>query len=314
MSGDHFEDERVAAAHAALADEGSFEPVADEHVQLFADHDLASLVENRCGVLIEPAELDDVSRRSWIVRATYQGRGVGPLRSAYERRYWIRSEGSRVGTLALSTSAPGAASLRVSSVYVRPAARGGGLGRRAVRACYGAVLAAGLRGVRLETEWCWPRSAAFYLNASMWLRMWKRDLELVLRADLPRFRVDVDGDDARFVVDEDGLDVVVIEARRRSELLEWREHFDASRDGARGEIPFMAPGTFALALALRGWPLFTSAAARDAQLDASGGDFGGPDELAVRIRQWEAWTRHQGWRVETPRVPGVSYRAWSEEQ
>jgi len=309
-----FENGRIEAVHAALTVDGSFEPVHDAEAQLFADHDLASLVENRFGAIIDPTHLDESSRRDWIERATYGGEGLGPLRSSYECHYWLRRDGDRVGTLALATSHAGGTSLRLSSLYVRPDARGAHIGRRAVHATYSAIVAAGLRGLRLETEWCWPRAVAFYLEIPMWLRMWKRDLELVLRTDLPDYRVEIDGDDARFIVNEGAGEAVVIEARRREGLLDWRERYEVLCDRAQSEVPFMAPGTFALALARRGWPLFTSEARRDGQLTAWGGDFGGPDDLAVKIRQYEAWTRHRGWRVATPGIPGVVYREWGAEE
>ena len=59
--------------------------------------------------------------------------------------------------------------------------------------------------------------------------------------------------------------------------------------------------TFAVALAVRGFPLVRSPEAA--------GD-GEPEGLARQIVRFEAWDLRAGWEVRTPRIPGLSYPSW----
>ena len=68
-----------------------------------------------------------------------------------------------------------------------------------------------------------------------------------------------------------------------------------------------AEGTFALALALAGWPLYQK---EESKAKYWLGDGGNAEGLAPRIRWYEALARHRGWVVETPRVPGIDYQSY----
>ena len=102
---------------------------------------------------------------------------------------------------------------------------------------------------------------------------------------------------------------VLIKARRLGERLEWRETPEMT-SRADSEVRWLAPGTFAVALATRGWPLLTSDDAWRRQLEQGFSDGGGPEGLAFKIRSFEAWNRKNGWRVDTPRIPGLDYPDW----
>ena len=70
-----------------------------------------------------------------------------------------------------------------------------------------------------------------------------------------------------------------------------------------------ASSTLTLALAVHGWPLIRS---RELWDHCRWSDAGAPEALARRIAVWEAWDREQGYRVETPRIPGLEYPSWDE--
>ena len=69
---------------------------------------------------------------------------------------------------------------------------------------------------------------------------------------------------------------------------------------------------FAVALAARGFPLLTSPEAWEAVKARGFSDCGGAVALALRIEQWEAWTRKKGRCVRSSRVPGLTYPSWDD--
>jgi GNAT superfamily N-acetyltransferase len=283
--------------HGRLARIDSLEPIGPADEELFGQFDLASLVENRLGVILEPEGLDDRARQRWAPRVTEDPRSLTWGGSEFARGYWIVHGGQRVGTIAVWTSCLGSEVIRVDSLFVSPRARRSGVARQALLAVHQSGMAEGLAGIRLETEWCWQGAVRFYVAIGMWVRGWKRSLDFVWRRELPAYHVEGDRDAARFVLD-DGRPP--IEARREGDRLAWRE----------SKVDPLAPGTFALALALDGFPLLRSEEAWRRQLDQGFSDFGGPEGLAFKIQHWEAWARKHDWRVDTPRIPGLDMPDW----
>ena len=113
-------------------------------------------------------------------------------RSIIKNRCWsvsstrrIRDGDKRVGTLAVATSILGSRTLRLSSLYVRPAERGHGHAKRALSEAYAAATEAGLSGIRFSTEWSWQAAVRFYLGLGAWVWGWKRSLDFVMRKELP---------------------------------------------------------------------------------------------------------------------------------
>lgn len=310
------QDDRLDALFERLAASGLLEPLAHDpsEERTWVDHDLASLVEHRFGVDLDPQRLTSAQRDRWLPLAAPNG-----LRSphrAYTTPFWIVDGPRRVGTVAVASVLLGRADVEVFSLYINRQARGRGHAGRALDAVYQAALAAGLYGVRLSTEWLWQPTVRFYLRGAMWVYMWKRDLVFVRSRTLPRWRIEVDGDHARFLVTEGeprasgapAATKLLLEARRQGPRLAWTEHH-ALQDG---DLPYLAPGTFAVALAVRGFPLITSDEAWREQLDRGHSDAGGPEGLAFKIRRFEAWARKEGYRVETPRIPGLDYPDWDD--
>jgi ribosomal protein S18 acetylase RimI-like enzyme len=285
------------------------EPVGNEETDLGAwrDYELASFVENRLGITADWGDLDDEDRRDFITRATLPGEVLDDPRNAGVRRFWIRSDAERIGTVAFSTMLLGRELLGVSSLYVHTARRGRGHARAALDAIHQASLAGGLSGIRLSTAWSWQRAVRSYLSYGMWVWGWKRSLDFIRRRELPSWSIALDGDVARFLVRGASAWRTLLEARRTGARLEWLER--GPRD-ERGELNFLAPGTFAVALAVRGFPLITSDAAWRTELDRGFSDCGGPEGLALKIRRFEAWDRKHGWQTPAPRIPGLDYPDW----
>jgi GNAT superfamily N-acetyltransferase len=280
-------------------------------LRLWHDHDLASTAESRLGALIDPARLSEEERRDLLARATLDSEQPRARDAEYFKPYWIAQSSENAGTLAIATSLLGRSMLGVSSLYVAPAQRGRGHAARALDAVYAASLDAGLTGFRLSTDWSWQPAVRFYLKLGLWVWGWKRSLDFVRRRDLPCWRILVEGDHARFLVSEGNAERTLIEARRASDRLQWFETMSAERTSDDG-LALYAPGTFALALAVRGFPLITSEKEWKAQLAAGFSDCGGPEGLAFKIRRFEAWDRGCGWLTPAPRIPGLDYPDWNE--
>lgn len=301
----------IDAAHEDMIRAGIVVPVdlggADE--RLWLDCDLASLAENRLGDLTDPHLLDEAHRAEWTARATTERPYSLRKRSGFERCYWLHEGGDRVGTVAVATSTLGGRATRIGSFYVFPSHRHRGAGGRALDRLRQVLAGRGL-GLKLETSWSWQRTVRFYLRAGMWVHMWKRDLQLVYSPDTPPPRVEIGESEASLSVSGAKGAVVVARARRRGDALELDEPADRlERDGQIGEAYWLATSTLSLWLALVGWPLVRSQAEWERSRCA---DAGAPEALAYKIAIWEAWDRHHGWSVKTPRIAGLEYPTWAE--
>jgi GNAT superfamily N-acetyltransferase len=283
----------IEAAHADLLRAGVVTPVdlggADE--RLWLDCDLASLAENRLGDRTDPHGLDEARRAEWQAKATTERPYSLAVRGKFERCYWLLEGGERAGTLSIGTSTVGTRSLRLASFYVFPSHRGRGVGQHALARVEEALGQNDL-GLRLDTCWSWQRTVRFYMAAGLWVYMWKRDLTLSWDAQTPRPIVEIGEREATLSVARGADRVLLARARRRGDALELDEPpRKLQKDRRIGEAYWQATSTLSLALALAGWP---------------------PEALAHKITVWEAWDRHHGWRVETPRIPGLAYPTWTE--
>jgi len=303
----------VAGVVRALEQSGDFRPLSEDEGdrRLWQNHDLASLVENRLAVCLDPATLSEADRERWSTRVILASEGFGTVDSRYHKAFWIVDAERRVGTLAVATSTLGGSTLRLSSLYVVCPERRRGHARRALRSAYRAVCEAGLAGIRLSTEWSWQRAVRLYLGVGMWVWGWKRSIDFVWSEDLPPWRLDISGDHARFEVLTADVWRPLIEARRLGDRLDWVER-TSSEPPDESEPPHLANGTCALALAVRGFPLITSDHEWRAQLARGFSDCGGPEGLAFKIRRFEAWDRAHGWQTPAPRIPGLDYPDWDD--
>jgi GNAT superfamily N-acetyltransferase len=268
------------------------------------------LVENRFFTDLDPIALSDEERARWEPRASSDEPLSSPHGHSYYRLpYWIRVGGERAGTLALSTSYSGVGMVTISSLYVLPSHRRRGIAAAVLRKSHGAVRAHGGRCLRVPAYWSWQPAVRFYLGMGLWLLNWKHSLVFAFRDDLPSFRVDADDREARLSLARGGAFEPILSAARDGDRLRWTELPPyAERVEQRAELRHRAPGTFALALAVRGFPLIRSHE-RWAERH-SWSDGGEPEGLAYKIERFEAWDRKSGWEVRTPRLPGIAYRAW----
>lgn len=294
-----------------LLDRGQLEPLrlggADE--QAWLDCELASYAENRIGDPTSPDVLTPEHRARWCARAITEPLWAPHHRTQYEHLYWLRSQGQRVGTLALSAGAGHGSSIRASSLYVFPAHRGQGTAGTVLRELRDGLCSHGLV-LRLETCWTWQPAVRMYMRMGAWVHMWKRDLGLRFDGSVPPPIFEFDGDRATLAVDLDGSRAVLERARRQGDRLVLEE-LPPSEDPRVEALRWDSRSTFALALALHGWPLVRSQEEWDHGYYA---DAGPPEALAYRIIQWEAWSRARGWLVNTPRIPGLHYPTWDELQ
>jgi hypothetical protein len=170
-----------------------------------------------------------------------------------------------------------------------------------------AVAAVGLSALRLETDWLWQPAVRLYLSCGFTVHLWKHALSLVRWRTDPVHRLRIDDHQAEFLLGPEGR--CLIRAERDGDRLLWRA-FDPIDQG-KTDAPWLRPEpTLALALAVRGWPLIRSAA--DWERRYSWSDCGMPEGLGHKIELWEAYARHHGLPVRTPRIPGLGYPPWSQ--
>jgi GNAT superfamily N-acetyltransferase len=305
MAADEKEAETLTRAiDERLASDPRFERLSEPdpaEVRSFCNADLACLVEMRTGQIVDPSGLEGEVREAWIRRTLEIGETVDVPFFMNRRCYWVRDATGRIGTIAYRALPFRATrSIEVASVYVVPERRRRGLARRLLTTLRDAAYAAGTELVTLNTSWCAQPAVRFYGSIGMWIRSWKHDLEFMYSRSLPEWQIDVDGDSARFLVGDDARELII--AERRGDRLGWIVRRDSSPTLER-----YAPGTFALALAAKGWPLIRNDAEWRLQLEAGYSDAGSPEGLAFKIREFEAWAKQSGWPVDTPRIPGLQY-------
>lgn len=273
-------------------------PEGDE--RRFALWDLASLVEGELGERVDPDALAPEAERRWRERLGESGR-EWPGGELYRRRYWVLgADGEVAGTVAVDNWTRGPGQLAVSSLYLRPQARGRGLAAGVLDDVYGAAAAEGLPGYRLEAHWTWQHAVRYYLRRGLWVVGWKHSLALARMPQLPPYRVR----------EQDGRLLLLV------------------REGARGWVPLLAAGcegrwlrldetaayratdgwvhgyarsTLALHLALAGRPLV-----RGPQWWAEAwrwADTGEPEGLAYKIEHFEQLAAAAGRRFVTPYRP-----------
>ena len=304
---------RLARAHAALLRAGVVEPLDLEDgaaIAGWAACDLASMVEGAFGERRDPATLSTASAQApWLSRlGTTYHLPYPSWADRIGRRHWLLDHGRRVGTVQLPLDAPWHRYLPVHSLYVAPADRGRGIATRLFEVLGDALRAEGLPGVRIETHWTWQRAVRFYLRRGFWVSGWKRGVSLVRQPTLPPKRLEVGDTAAGFSIAREGAWTGLWHAERRDPWLTLHEHplVETLRTSNEFDVVLCGLATFAVHLAMAGWPLIRSPGAW-AERHGSG-DVGQPEGLAYKIELFEAVARRDGWLVETPRLPGLAYR------
>lgn len=301
-------DDRLLAAHQRLIDRGVTTPLADndQDVRQWLAWELASIIEGHLHQIVDMHALSSVERSTWEGRVIGNGERLVDLRTdEFRHAYWLLGGSDRAGTFAIDSHRLGRSEVRISSLYVRPDLRGRGIATRALDAAYEAVVREGARGLLISTSWCWQHAVRFYARLGLWVRNWKHSLVFVRRDDLWPYRMEVDRMRARYDVFRENIWTPLLEAQNCGVLLGWTElpAYTALRE-ARHHAYILAPGTFALHLALKGWPLVRSAELWERRYDWS--DLGMPEGLAYKITVFEDIARARGFDVRTPHIPGVT--------
>lgn len=126
----------------------------------------------------------------------------------------------------------------------------------------------------------------------------------VWTSSLPLHAITVGDCTARFAVDDGARTLELITASRDGDLLVWNELPAMASGELGGHVAFHARCTFAVALAVHGWPLLRAGDDLD---EAAIYDAGGPDVLAHKIAMFELFDRQSGFEVRAPRIPGLPY-------
>lgn len=304
-------DDLVVAAHDLLERRGVIEPLARRRAdaRLWLAYELAALIEGHFHRIVDVAALGVTERRAWERRFMVPGyRLFSPLNNEFRRAYWLLHNDERIGTLAVGSMVLGRASIRISSLYVRPDRRSRGIAARTLDAAVVAAQGAGLDGIRLETSWCWQPAIRLCLARGFWVRSWKHSIGFVRSVGLPEYHVAVEGSHARFSVSLPEGRAALLEARHRGNALGWTELPGcASLSESHPEIRHDAATTLALQLAVRGWPLIRSNEHWKDRWTFS--DSGMPEGLACKIALFEHAAAQSGYEVRTPRIPNLDYRA-----
>jgi len=308
---DWYQEQRsgIEACCRLLMAEGVVEPLAEDSGESRSWNlcELASIVEGNFHWQLAVADLSKEERLAFERRTSFDGRPFASPHDSYRLPFWLLADGRRVGTIAVSTMYWGLGLLSTSSLYVNPEERRRNFARRALEAVFRAAIASGARGIRLDTHWTWQPAVRFYARIGMWVWMWKHDLVFTWQPELPPYRVEFDGSRARFLIQQDGRWRAVVAASHLGDRLGW-EAEDLPCEPF--ELPRCIPGTFAIQLALAGWPLVRSEETWAQRHYCS--DAGDPEGLAYKIEIFEAVARERGFDVRTPRIPGIRYRALDE--
>lgn len=303
-------DDALVGMHEWLVAREVVAPLADDdgEVRRWLEWELASLIEGHFHRHVDVGRLAAADRLHWERRVTSDGLR-DPRLDDFRRAYWLVHGGERAGTIAIDVPRVGRSEVGITSLYVRPELRRRGIATRALDTVYDAVVGAGADGLRVDTSWCWQPAVRFYLGLGLWVRNWKHSLAFIRSKGLCPYRVDIDGRRAVFSGRLTGTWTTLMTAEHQGLALGWTE-FDAySWLVARGAGALgchRAAGTFALHLAVAGWPLVRSPSLWARRHDWS--DMGMPEGLAYKIAVFEAIDRERGYDVSTPRIPGLDYQ------
>lgn len=278
-------------------------------IKLWVAWELASLIEGHFHRVVDVASLAIKERREWERRVTASANGMGnPLKGEFRRIYWLLDDGERVGTFAVDRNWLGRPFMGISSLYIRPDRRSRGIAAHALDAAEKAAQDVGLEGIRLETRWCWQSAVRFYLQRRFWVSSWKHSLSFVRSSRLPDYHVAFEDSRAHFAVNLPDGNAVLLEAKKRGNALVWAELPECEQlCESHPETCYRALSTFALHLAVRGWPLIRSDEYWSRRWDWC--DLGMPEGLACKIALFEHEASEAGYDVRTPRIPGLDYRA-----
>lgn len=312
--------QRARRTVESLVSEGLLEPLDEgpSAARAWVDCELATLIENRFFLRVDPSALEGRDRAAWLAKATAPGERWGEPRGRSGTRapFWLVDRGQRVGTVGVQLLDGGEALgrggpiLGVSSFFVRPEHRARGIGSRALRRIDAAGRARGTAGTRVATHWSWQSAVRFYVfGLGMWVVDWRSALVFAVGEGLPEHVLDFAATRAHFDraasrdAEPSGRERLLT-AERDGERLVWRETVAMKRLDARDPLVAQhARRTLSVALALQGFPLVRSG--KHWRVRRALADVGEPEGLAHKIAAFERRDRRCGFEVRTPRIPGL---------
>jgi GNAT superfamily N-acetyltransferase len=225
-----------------------------EEAQIWADYDLAILVENRCGIAEDPNGWSNQQRKYWRNRCLLPTESfLGPEAWGRYQHFWIKASDDRAGIIALGSLNRDNNRLFVGSLYLLPKFRGFGLGKKVLAFIEEAAFENSFQGIELETDWHWQNAVHFYLENNFWLDKWQRNLTFIKDRGLPNYRFAMKNNWASFELGSP-FNAVVFQADRKKSYTDYAER----------PLPYrvdwnflrqISLNTFGLFLAMSGWPL-----------------------------------------------------------
>jgi GNAT superfamily N-acetyltransferase len=309
--------DRAAALESFLSRQSLFaavDPADPDARRLWRACELCTYLEHRFSGVPDPRGLSDPEIAAWERLGLSDGERAGDPRALGDYRpYWVTLDGRLLGTVAVAVRDRGwgLPALWVASLYVFREHRHQGYATLIMAVLEGAARHLGFGALRLETYWPWQGPVRLYLRLGFWVANWKHNLSLVRHFDDPPYQVLTDGERMGFMLGKAADAEALIMAGRHGDRLLWEEHSPAPArpDGGRETWAMPAP-TLALWLAVAGWPLIRGPAEWEHRYHWY--DTGMPEGLAYKITVFEAYARYHGYRVDTPRIPGLVYPDWEE--
>ncbi len=271
---------------AAISECGFLEPIRPEAHEraLWADFDLAILVEHRCFHEADPLQWDDTTRRYWLRRCLLPTESqIHPNAWKEFLQFWIVQGSERIGIVAVRRPQWLTSRLFIGSVYVRPAFRGQQIGELLLDWLEQVAIKQGLAGIQLETDWLWRPAVTYYMQHQFWLHHWKHALVLVREPALPSYRFLLHDSLAMFQLSHTRPQAVLY-AERTQRQIRWEES-PFLRLPEQERLRTLAMNTFSLHLALESWPLERGLLAPHSATRSS--ETLHPEGLATHIRWWE---------------------------
>ena len=225
-----------------------------DEAQIWADHDLAILVENRCGIIEDPSGWSDQQRRYWRTRCLLPTESfLGPENWSRYQHFWVKASYDRVGIIALGRPTSCKNRLFVGSLYILPEFRGLGLGKKVLALVEKAALENSFQGIELETDWRWRHAVLFYLENNFWVSKRQENLTLIREQGLPSYRFSIHNNCASFELSSP-FNTVVFRANRRKFYTDYAER-PLSYKTDWNSLRQISLNTFELFLSMSGWPL-----------------------------------------------------------
>ena len=225
-----------------------------EEAQIWADHDLAILVENRCGINEDPNGWSDQDRQYWRNRCLLPTESfLGPEAWGRYQHFWIKASDDRAGIIALGSPNRDNNRLFVGSLYLLPKFRGFGLGKKVLAFIEEAAFENSFQGIELETDWRWRNAVQFYLENSFWLDKWRGNLTFIKQQGLPNYRFSMKNNWASFQLGTP-FNAVIFKAEHRKSYTDFAEQPLPDKVGWNS-LRQISLNTFGLFLAMSGWPL-----------------------------------------------------------